>query len=266
MSLQLPDNQEIKLIQLSDCHLGSDEHFSLAGINTAESLGQVMSSLDKKLSDYDLLAVTGDIAADGERAAYELFERSMPAGTPFAWLPGNHDDFTLMQQTLRQPFQRVVELNDWVAIFLVSAVAGQVGGQLTDVELVELAQLLEKYRKRHVVLFVHHPPAEIDCQWLDKQRIANHQALAELLAGFDHVRAIFSGHVHQSCATHWAGIPVYSVPSTCFQFAPGSEEFDLCEQPPGYRWIHLHTDGSIDTGVEFARRDLQQVDRHCIGY
>lgn len=266
MSLQSPDSQEIKLIQLSDCHLGSDDHFSLAGINTAQSLGQVMSSLRNTLSDCQLLAVTGDIAADGERAAYGLFERALPMGMPFAWLPGNHDDFAVMQQALRQPFRRVVELNNWVAIFLVTAVPGRVGGQLADTELTELSQLLEKYRDRHVALFVHHPPAEIDCQWLDKQRIANHQALAELLAGFDHVRAIFSGHVHQSSITHWAGIPVYSVPSTCFQFAPGSEEFDLCEQPPGYRWIHLHGDGTVVTGVEFVRRDAQQVDRHCIGY
>ena len=264
--MHLPDDQEIKLIQLSDCHLGTDAHFSLAGINTAQSLGQVMSSLGKQLSDCDLLAVTGDIAADGDCAAYGLFERAIPSGVPFAWLPGNHDDFAMMQRTLRQPFRRVVELNNWVLVFLVSAVPGQVAGQLADTELAELSQLLEKYRSYHVALFVHHPPAEIDCQWLDKQRIANHHALAELLADFGHVRAIFSGHVHQSCSTHWAGIPVYSVPSTCFQFAPGSEEFDLCEQPPGYRWIHLHRDGSIDTGIEFVPRDAQQVDHHCIGY
>ncbi|WP_461482107.1 phosphodiesterase [Porticoccus sp.] len=264
--MQKLDDGVVRVIQLSDCHLGADDRFTLAGINTSQSFRRVLARLENQLPACDLVAVTGDVAADGERAAYELFERAMPEGTPFAWLPGNHDNFSLMQGVMRQPFRRLVALNGWVLIFLVSAVPGRVGGQLADGELAELAQLLENCRDRHVALFVHHPPAEINCHWLDQQRIANHRALAELLAGFDQVRALFSGHVHQGNATRWAGIPVYSAPSTCFQFAPGSDEFDLCEQPPGYRWIHLRADGAIDTGVEFVGGDAQQVDRHCIGY
>jgi Icc protein len=40
-----------------------------------------------------------------------------------------------------------------------------------------------------------------------------------------------------------------SSPSTCAQFQPSSDTFALDTRPPGYRWIDLHADGSIDTSV-----------------
>jgi len=266
LSLHSPDHRTIKLVQLTDCHLGQDDQFVLAGINTAESLKAVMSRLHGELADCDLLAVTGDIAADGEVGAYRLFEQMLPTIPPLAWLPGNHDNFDVMQQVMRQPFQRVVQLGRWVAIFLVSAVPGQVAGKLAASELALLEKLLAEYRNHHVVLFVHHPPTPVDCRWLDKQRIANHSSLHRLLQQSDNIRGVFSGHVHQNYVSDWGGAPVYSAPSTCFQFASASDDFELCRQPPGYRWINLYEDGCIETGVEFIDGDNWQVDRHCVGY
>ncbi|MEZ5530377.1 MAG: phosphodiesterase [Porticoccaceae bacterium] len=267
MSLSSRDNHVTRVIQLSDCHLGAGEQFVLAGINTARSLSRVLDDLGEQLASCDLLAVTGDIAADGEREAYQLFDKLLAGRAPaMAGLPGNHDDFALMQRVLRQPFLRVVELNGWTLVFLVSAVPGKVWGQLAEAELAQLDALLSTCRDRHVALFVHHPPAEIQCRWLDRQRIANADALAELVARHGQIKVIFSGHVHQSCAVDWAGIPVYTVPSTCFQFAPACDEFELCGQPPGYRWINFHDNGAVETGVVFVREGHQAVDQHCIGY
>lgn len=266
MSSQLPDSPVNRLIQFSDCHLGQDDQFKLAGINTARSLNSVLSALKSDLPNCDLLTVSGDIAADGQCQAYELFASLLPATQPLAWLPGNHDDFPVMQRSLPWSFRRVVELDGWVAIFLVSAVPGKVAGKLDERELAELEQLLGVYSQYHVALFVHHPPARVNCRWLDKQRIGNEQALAALLSRFTNVRAIFCGHVHQSYSTDWEGVPVYTVPSTCFQFASGSDEFELCDQGPGYRWIHLYGDGRIDTGVTFVDCDEQHAARRCMGY
>ena len=266
VSSQLSGGRAIRLIQLSDCHLGADEHFKLAGVRTASSLGAVLSTLAPELPACELLLVSGDIAADGEQDSYTSFEKLLPEGTPLAWLPGNHDDFILMQRILKQPFRRAVVLGDWVVVSLVSAIAGRVGGMLCDTELAELKKLLAKYRDYHVALFVHHPPAPVNCLWLDRQRIGNHQALESLLSDSPNVRAIFSGHVHQDFATRWAGLPVYTAPSTCFQFSAGSDEFAIADQAPGYRWIDLCPDGSVETGVVYADQEGWQVDHRCIGY
>jgi Icc protein len=33
------------------------------------------------------------------------------------------------------------------------------------------------------------------------------------------------------------------------QFTPGSEEFQVSSEAPGYRWLRLHADGKLETGV-----------------
>lgn len=256
-----------RILQLSDSHLGASRDFRLAGINTYQSFCQVLDALPDRDAVPDLVAVTGDIAGDGDEAAYHLFNQVM-AEQPrsFAWLPGNHDNFPLMHQVLHQPFRRVIELGNWVAIFLVSAQPGEVSGQLADAELTELQDLLHRHRDQYVLLFVHHMPVEISCQWLDKHRIANHRQLADLVTKFPGVRALFAGHVHQPFSTSWQGIAVHSTPSTCFQFLPGSDGFELSEQPPGYRWIELYADGQLKTGEGFVAGAGQQVDHRCSGY
>jgi len=41
-------------------------------------------------------------------------------------------------------------------------------------------------------------------------------------------------------------------PSTCMQFAQDTDEFQVDERPPAYRWIELGADGSVETGVEWV--------------
>ena len=256
-----------RIVQLSDCHLGGDQSFTLAGINTFHSFSHTMSEVEGSHPTPDLIAVTGDIASDGNQQAYQLFSKVMvESQLPYAWLPGNHDDFSLMKTSALQPFARLVELENWIAIFLVSAVPGKVHGELAKAELEELDELLTQHEDKNVLLFVHHPPTPVGCKWLDQQSIVNSDNLAELLASYKSVRAIFSGHVHQENEADWQGVPVYSTPSSCFQFASNCDTFELSDLPPGYRWIDLYPDGRIETGVERLSYDMQAVDRSCLGY
>ncbi len=271
MEFEPGSDSAIRVVQISDCHLGSDQSFTLAGINTYNSFSNVLAEIKDHKQPPSLIAVTGDIASEGDGRTYQLFSQSMKASQlPYAWLPGNHDDFSVMTEVMDQPFTKAVELGNWVVIFLVSAVPGEVGGVLAEAELVQLGHLLRLYSDRYTLLFVHHPPSKIDCKWLDEQRIANHETLAELLvqhnAQHKNLRAIFSGHVHQESESVCGGLPVYSTPSTCVQFASGSDTFALSDQAPGYRWIDLCGDGTINTGVERLQYDMQAMDQSCIGY
>ena len=45
------------------------------------------------------------------------------------------------------------------------------------------------------------------------------------------------------------GVSLLASPSTCVQFAPGSEEFKVGNESPGYRWLQLYPDGRLETGV-----------------
>ena len=261
----------VRLVQLSDCHLGHNQDFSLAGVNTYQSFSQVLTEVTSTLRP-SLIFFTGDIACEGKKASYQLFSEVIASTKrsykqlDYRWLPGNHDDFQVMKDALPQPFVKAQVLGGWVAISMVSAISGRVDGELIDAELQELNDLLAMHKDKYILLFVHHPPVEIDCKWLDEQRISNSKKLKEVLAQHSRVKAIFTGHVHQESTTDWCGIPVYSTPSTCFQFTGHSETFDISDQPPGYRWIELYPDGQIKTEVEHVACGDQNIDRSCMGY
>ena len=55
-------------------------------------------------------------------------------------------------------------------------------------------------------------------------------------------------------------------PSTCVQFAPGSKSFKVDNQPPGYRWLELHIDGRLETGVSRVLDTQFTVDLDSGGY
>ena len=269
----------VRIAQVTDPHLGALADFSLAGVNTRDSLRAVLddltfgsaqrfSSQGRADEALDFVAVTGDIAADGEAEAYRTFASLMDDfGAPYAWLPGNHDCLANMSTTLTAPpFRPVIALSGWRLLFLNSATDGKVGGHVDDRQLQVLQALKSDNDPRPIAAFVHHPPVDVGSQWIDKQKIANADVLAESLADDCRIKAIFSGHVHQESVQDWHGIPVYTSPSTCVQFARNSEDFALSNKGPGYRWIDLYEDGQIETGVRYVVCEGQQVDEACTGY
>lgn len=58
------------------------------------------------------------------------------------------------------------------------------------------------------------------------------------------------GHVHQQFEARCGQARIMGTPSTCIQFRPDCDNFELDDKSPGYRWLQLNDDGSIETGVE----------------
>ncbi len=257
----------MRVVQISDCHLGPTPDYRLAGIRTRHSFREVLARIAQGPVP-DLVVVSGDIAAHGYPEAYQYFvERMAASGLPYRWLPGNHDDFSLMMGLDDMPaYEPETVLAGWCVLSLNTAVANQVGGRLAERELRFLDDALRAARANHVAIFMHHPPLAVGCRWLDGQRVANAEALAEVLRGHDNVRGLFSGHVHQAGAFEFAGIPLYTTPSTCFQFAANSDDFALAALPPGLRRLELFSDGRIATAVEFLAHSGEKVDTSVHGY
>lgn len=258
----------VRILQVTDCHLGPGADYHLAGIRTLNSFDEVLRRISGDPLAPDMLMVTGDIAAHGSPRAYINFTGRMAAtGLPYAWLPGNHDDFGLMTQSVgAPPYKPLLALGNWRILSLNTAVPNRVEGRLAQTELDFVEQTLSAEADHPVAIFMHHPPRDVGCRWLDRQQVANGSELAGILALHSNVKAIFTGHVHQQSALEFAGIPLFTTPSTCFQFAAMSDDFALAELPPGYRWIDLHEDGSFDTGVEFLANSAEKVDTGVHGY
>ena len=104
-------------------------------------------------------------------------------------------------------------------------------------------------RSGNLLVATHHPPIEVDCPWLDKDRIQNGLELLEWLSEHGTVRAMVFGHAHQEVESNHRHIALLGTPSTCMQFAPSSERFALDQRKPGYRWLYLHADGELRSEV-----------------
>lgn len=257
-----------RLIQLTDNHIGVIREHRLAGVCTYDTFRQVLADIAALPDVPDMLMVTGDVAAFGKRKAYQLFAEQIGfVDIPYIWLPGNHDDFEVMQKSVTStPYWPLLEFGNWRVISLNSAVSGEVGGFLADGELDFLATTLRKEGAHPTIIFLHHPPVPVGCQWLDKQKISNANELENIVAAASNVKAIFCGHVHQEYSVEWAGCRVYTTPSTCFQFAANSHEFAMSDDRPAYRWIDLHPDGRLETGVYHLQIADYAVDHQVSEY
>lgn len=263
-----PRHMEVaRVVQLTDCHLGPDPDFTLAGIRTRQTFTEVLDAIRRERDPVEMVMATGDIAAKGNVDAYRLFLREMrESGLPFAWLPGNHDDFRLMQESVHAaPYWPVLDMGEWRLVSLNTAVPGRVGGLLSREELSFLRNTLSREHRHPVAIFMHHPPLDIGCAWLDEQKVANSDELAGILREAGNIKAIFTGHVHQPVATEFAGIPLLTTPSTCFQFAADSDDFALDDAPPAYRRIELYANGLFRTEL-VSVASSQRVDTRISGY
>lgn len=259
----------VHIAQITDTHLEESPGGRLLGMDTDASLGHVLALLRSAPRPPDLILATGDLANQGSDTAYARFRERIEAfGVPWFWLPGNHDEHGQMQRQCSgaRSMVRSIRIGGWQIVMLDSAVPGEVGGELGAAELALLDRLLGEEPERPALVCLHHQPVAIGCAWLDGQRVRDADAFFSVLARHRQTRAVLWGHVHQEYSAVRDGLQLLATPSTCVQFAPGSETFRLDEQSPGMRWIELGADGSFATRVERVQGVALDFDRESTGY
>ena len=249
--LLLPtETSELRLVQVTDTHLNGTPNGELLGMNTARSARAVIDAA-KRSGNIDCFLITGDIAADEQPTAYEQLEAMLGRDTPSLWLPGNHDDVRSNLAPLETYLKRRLRTLNWDVVMLETQVQGEVGGALDTAELAALATAIDDAvaGDKYLLIATHHPLRSMGSAWLDEQSVRNaNEALNMLAPHADRVLTI-SGHVHQESDAVISGIRMLTTPSTCVQFAPGSEDFALADLSPGYRSLRLYADGSVHTEV-----------------
>lgn len=257
----------VHVVQLTDAHLFADPAGSLLGLNTRDSLGHVVGQVLREQPRIDLLLCTGDLSQDASEASYAAF-RQMTAvlGAPSRWLPGNHDEAKVMQAVAPELVQAVTDIGQWRIVMLDSAVVGATFGVLADEQLAVLDRALADAGERHCLVCCHHQPVDIGCAWIAPIGLRNADELLQRLKRYPQVKALLWGHIHQEWDELRDGVRYLATPSTCIQFAPRSEDFKVSEEQPGYRWLRLHDDGRLETGVERVRDFEVKLDFDSPGY
>lgn len=257
-----------RLLQITDCHLGSQPGERLLGLDTDQSLCDVMQLLQANESP-DLILATGDISNDGGVHSYERFiqlvERYFP-NTPLAWLPGNHDDPMNMDQVQVLPIEAHCVRGGWNMVYLDSRIPMEEGGELHPIELERLEQKLAQYHRLPAIVFLHHQPVPVGSNWIDQYVVRNADAFFRIIDRFKNVKAICWGHVHQEFYGVRNGVKLIATPSTCIQFTPNQYDFSVDSVMPGYRRFELYPDGTFDTDVKRIRDKVYKIDFASTGY
>jgi Icc protein len=247
----------LRILHITDPHLHAQRETRMRGVNTDETLvATLQQALDDPRRQPDAILATGDLVQDYTRAGYERFrDLTGHLGPPVYCLPGNHDSPVTMREVLAgTPFQYCgyAQHAGWLLVMLDTYVSGDDGGRLAPQELAFLDRTLAANEGRHCLIAMHHQPLPMGSAWLDSVALRNADEFLAICDRHRHVRGIAWGHVHQASDRQRNGVRLMSTPSTCAQFLPFAEKFALDTRPPGYRWIDLHADGSIDTSVAWV--------------
>ena len=234
------------VLQISDCHLFTDDEHVKNAINPRASLRRVLATavIDRFP---DVLIASGDLAQEPNHHVYQKFKDELKkfASTPQLVIPGNHDNGELMHEFFDiEP----ISVNGWTFIPLATYQAGLIPGHVSPNALELLQTNLQEVSQPNLVVG-HHPIFDVETTWLDNHKVGNHEEVFNILRDSPFTKAYLCGHVHLEHDQEHDGVRQITTPSTCWQFAPHASSFRLDNLTPGWRWLELFPDGSIETKV-----------------
>ncbi len=251
----------LKILQVTDLHLLNDPKNNFVSRDCRQSFQCILNQALQEEKNYDLILVTGDLINEMDFSLYDDIFRVLDAtNIPFACISGNHDvtdevgyglPFHQKKLVAYQPDprllnQHVIETEYWQIILLDSS--GKVSGWLKTEDLRWLQQQLTNNHKPAMIC-LHHHVVPVDSHWLDQHILINADEFWQAIAPFPHAKTILHGHIHQEFYQQHRGVDIFATPATCYQFKPHEYDFTFDELPPGYRWLHLYNDGTLDTEV-----------------
>ncbi|MCK9608953.1 MAG: 3',5'-cyclic-AMP phosphodiesterase [Methylomonas sp.] len=260
----------LNVLQLTDLHVTPHSGELMLGIDTEAYFQQTLKHAVDRHGPFDLILLTGDLAQDPCADTYQRIYRHLSRyDTRCLCLPGNHDDFSLMQTQLNTgkiSCDKQLVLGNWSILMLNSQRINSHIGVLDDDELDFLEQTLQSHINLPTLIAVHHHCIRSGSPWMDTMQIQNSAAFLALIQKYSQVKAVTCGHVHQAFSKQEAQIALFATPASCFQFTPHSSEFSIDETPPGYRIFQLYDDGQLQSEIFRLPITMTDLDRNAHEY
>lgn len=263
-------NKNIHILQISDTHLFCNSEGTLLSLNTRQTFDAVIKMIYEESVPIDMIILTGDLSHDGTSESYQyLADKLKLFNCPIYWLPGNHDVLDPMEKTLSNTqlkSDKEIIFENWHLLLLNSLVPKQASGLLGDKELNKVERFINNPKQDHQLIFLHHQPIPVGSNWLDGVGLLNGSAFLSLIKKAARLRGVIFGHVHQSFDETQDNLHFISAPSTSIQFLPKSYNFALDKIAPGYQYIELTSDGTIQATVKRLKNFESNIDFSAKGY
>ncbi len=245
------------IAQISDTHIIAHASEHPAAQLRADCLRRCIADINRQQPD--AVIFTGDTVQHGRPEEYALLHELLePLDAPLYLIPGNRDDKGVLRGVFgdRAPgngdfLHYAVEDYAVRLIAIDSTSPGERKGVFCSERQAWLDAVLNDQPDRPTLLFIHHPPFDIDDHYIGGYRRPEEAAaLADVVSRHSQVQGMLCGHVHCPGKHEWAGTVASLMPSVAVDLRKGVDETEALEQP-----IYMLHRLSQETGlVSQARR------------
>lgn len=234
----------VRFIHISDTHIGESKDFTLYGKNTFNCTKKLLDLIGKFDSPFDFIIHTGDIVNNPQKNAISLARELFgTVRNPIYFVTGNHDNSDVIKgvQTDTSRCSQSSNLlysfsiNRYLFVFLNLKGAGEDDNHgIFSIEDGNILynHILENTRFK-IILFIHFPPLELDCPWIDREMtLLNNERILDIIHGSSaKFSGVFYGHIHNPTCINHGGVIYSSAPSPFCLFSNFSSDNEVHFNP-----------------------------------
>ena len=258
------------IAQISDIHIVEKGELTLGVAPMADNLKKTIAHINALDPKPDCVLVTGDITDLGTPASYQYAAQLLnQLDAPYFLIPGNHDDNQNLWAEFKgkpcpAPYDSFINyVIDEYPIRLIgmdSSIPDAHGGELCPKRLAWLDDELARDQQKPTIIFMHHPPVKCGVIESDVDGFIGAKELGNIIAKYDNIERIVSGHIHLPTHAKWLGTLVSTCPSIGIEL-----NLDLTmNKPSGFVLtdpafqLHQWAPGNLVTHTVYVRGDEQQ--------
>jgi Icc protein len=253
-------NDSLSFVHFSDTHIVRPG-VRLRDVDTVETLTRVVDTVNGLHPQPAFVVIGGDLVSPDVapevkaktreltvrdyESSYEIFHSLVSRlHIPVHYVMGNHDRRVPFRRIIQhdpqptdRPYYYAFTAGQYRVCILDSLEPRKDGGYLGHTQLAWLRKQLHQHAEQSTILVVHHQAVPVGIAVLDQIMLLDAEDLWQVVHEVNSVCAVICGHVHLPFAGQRDGIPVFTTPSTCFQFAEGPNGLAVSGDPPMLRLV-----------------------------